>query len=76
MPVAILTVWPPVPEPIEMVKAEVDLPMSKVRAWVEEAIVMVPVWLGSPRVMADEEADLRVRAPSEVKEVLSRVRVA
>ena len=43
MPVAILTVWPPVPEPIEMVKAEVDLPMSKVSVWVVEAIVMVPV---------------------------------
>ena len=64
------------PAPILIVKAEVDLPSSKVKAWVLEAMVMVPDWSGWPIEMREEEADLRVRSASEVKEVLSMVRVA
>lgn len=75
-PVAMFTVWPPVPEAIDKVRAEVDLPMSRVKAWVVEAMVIVPDWSAWPKVVADEEALFKVRAPSEDKEVVSRVRVA
>ncbi len=61
---------------MDKVRAEVDLPMSIVNAWVVEAIVIVPDWAGSPRVVTDEEALFTVRAPSDVREVESRVRVA
>lgn len=64
-PVAMFTVVAPDPTP--------RLRMS---VWVEEAMVMVPVWLVSPMTVIDEEALFRVRAPSEVREVESSVRVA
>ncbi len=65
VPVAMFTVVAPDPTP-----------RLRVRVWVLEAMVIVPDWLGSPKVVADEEADFKVRAPSPDREVESRVRVA
>ncbi len=64
------------PVAIFMVVAPVPVPRLRVRVSEEEATVMDPVWLVSPMIVREEEADLTVRAPSEVKEVESRVRVA
>ena len=59
-----------------MVVAPVPVPRLRVRVSEEEARVMAPVWLVSPMMVREEEALFTVKAPSEVKEVESRVRVA
>ena len=66
------------PAPILIVKAEVDLPSSKVKAWVLEAMVMVPDWSGWPIEMREEEADFEATSASPVMPVpvLSKVRAA
>ena len=64
-PVAILTVVAPVP-----------VPRLRVRVSEEEATVMAPVWLVSPMRVMEEEALFTVKAPSDVRELESRVRVA